>query len=455
MQAARLLEPRPRTVRSKLIEIVRAFQLEARFSKRDILGIWLTLAPYGGNLEGVRAGALAWFGTSPRQLEPAQAALLVAIPRRPEALRPDRHAERARLLRDRILGADGGDMPSARLALPRHAPQQMASLPRAPRVETTLDLSLQVALERLAAERMQSLPERVSMAIVVADAKSREVRAIVSGAPGEGEGRGGSLDLTRAVRSPGSALKPFIYAMAFQDGVAGPETLMDDTPHRFGAYAPENFDRGFSGNVTAAEALRRSLNVPAVMLLDRVGPQRFAATLQAAGVRLRLRPGAVASLPLALGGAGITLRDLTGLYADLATGGDAVPLRLVAGSMPTPLPFLQPRSAATVANTLVQPSPRAAPPVSPGRPAPVGAAGTVGRSASTRGMSSAYGSGAPTARRSPAPPDAGWRCRCCPEPWPCFPPPRAAQKRRRNHRAPPRPERPTCCACCSHRPIQC
>ena len=365
MQAARLLEPRPRNVRSKLIEIFRAFQLEARFSKRDILGIWLTLAPYGGNLEGVRAGALAWFGASPRHLEPAQAALLVAIPRRPEALRPDRHADLARVLRDRILGADGGDMPAGRLALPRHAPQQIASLPHSPRVETTLDLPLQTALERLAAERMQNLPERVSLAIVVADASSREIRAIVSGAAGAGgnigEGRGGSLDLTQAVRSPGSALKPFIYAMAFQDGIAGPETLMDDTPHRFGSYAPEDFDRGFSGNVTAAEALRRSLNVPAVTLLDRVGPQRFAATLEAAGVRLRLRPGAVASLPLALGGAGITLRELTGLYAGLATGGDAASLRLVAGQAPAPVTFLQPRSANTVAETLVQPFPDGGP----------------------------------------------------------------------------------------------
>jgi penicillin-binding protein 1C len=359
MQVARMLSPRPRTWRAKLIEMARAVQLEAHFSKRDILGMWLTLAPYGGNLNGVRAGALAWFGTSPRLLDPAQAALLVAIPRRPEALRPDRYPDRARALRDRILRADAGadDVPHRRLPMPAHARVQMAALPRAPRVATTLDLPLQTALERLAAERLAGLPEHVSLAIVIADARSREIRAIVSGGGGPDEGRGGFLDLTRAVRSPGSAMKPFIYAMAFADGVAGPNTPLDDLPRHFGGYAPENFDRGFAGHVTAADALRRSLNLPAVALLDRVGPLRFATTLKDAGVTLRLPPGADPALPLALGGAGITLRELTGLYAGLATDGAAVPLRLRADEPAPRLPFLQPRAAASVAAVLTQPFP--------------------------------------------------------------------------------------------------
>jgi penicillin-binding protein 1C len=356
MQAARLLQPRPRTVASKLIEIARAVQLEAHFSKKEILGIWLTLAPYGGNLEGVRAGALAWFGTSPRLLEPAEAALLVAIPRRPEALRPDRHADRARALRDRILRADGGAIPVRRVPLPRHAPQAVAGFAGPPTVATTLDLPLQAAVERLAAERVADLPEHASLALLVADASSREIRAIVSGS-GRGEGRGGFLDLTRAIRSPGSALKPFIYALAFQDGLAGPETVLDDTPRRFGHYAPEDFDRGFAGEVTAAEALRRSLNLPAVALLDRVGPLRFAAVLQAAGAKLRLPPGADPSLPLALGGAGISLRQLAGLYAGLATDGSAEPLLLRPDDRVAPRPFLDPRAAAAVAGVLTQPFP--------------------------------------------------------------------------------------------------
>jgi penicillin-binding protein 1C len=382
MQAARLLEPRRRTVGAKLIEIARALQLEARFSKREILGIWLTLAPYGGNLEGVRAGSLAWFGASPRLLDGAQAALLVAIPRRPEALRPDRHADRARTLRDRILGAatlpspgaatlpspgvatlpspgaatlpspgaDGGGLPTRRVPLPRHAAQALAALGPAPRVATTLDLPLQAALERLAADQVQNLPERTALALLIADVNSGEIRALVTGGPT-------ALDLTRAVRSPGSALKPFVYALAFQDGLIGPETRLDDLPRRFGGYAPENFDRGFAGPVTAAEALRRSLNLPAVALLDRVGPLRFAAALGGAGAKLRLPDGADPSLPLALGGAGITLRQAVGVYSALAGDGTAPVLRLSADEGPTRLPFLEPRAAAAVAEVLTQPFP--------------------------------------------------------------------------------------------------
>jgi penicillin-binding protein 1C len=354
MQAVRLLEPRPRTVGAKLIEIARALQLEAHFSKQEILSIWLTLAPYGGNLEGVRAGSLAWFGASPRLLDPAQAALLVAIPRRPEALRPDRHADRARALRDRILSADGGPLPTRRVALPRHALRAVATLPPAPRIQTTLDLPLQAALERLAAERMETLPEHAALALLVAHMEDGAIRAAVTGGAV-------ALDLTRAVRSPGSALKPFVYALAFQDGLIGPETRLDDLPRRFGGYAPENYDRGFAGSVTAAEALRRSLNLPAVTLMDRIGPIRFASLLAGAGAKLRLPPGADPSLPLALGGDGISLRDAIGLYVALAGDGSAPALRLGPDDPAARRPFLEPRAAAAIAGILTQPFPDGGP----------------------------------------------------------------------------------------------
>ncbi|MSP00733.1 MAG: penicillin-binding protein 1C [Acetobacteraceae bacterium] len=357
MQAARLLEPRPRTVRSKVIEIARALQLEAHFSKREILGIWLSLAPYGGNLEGTRAGSMAWFGASPRNLDAAQAALLVAIPRRPEALRPDRHPDAARRSRDRVLAADGGEVPRARLPFPRHARQAVAGLAGPARVTTTLDLPLQFALERLASERLRRMPERASMALLVLDARTREIRAAVSGGETMNEARAGALDLTRAVRSPGSAMKPFIYAMAFEDGIAGPETQVEDLPRRFGTYAPEDFDRGFAGGVTAGEALRRSLNLPAVALLEQIGPGRYAARMKQAGAGLRLPPGAAPSLPLALGGVGITLRDLTGLYAALATDGAAGGPRLLPERVARGGPFLQPRAAEAIASVLTQPFP--------------------------------------------------------------------------------------------------
>lgn len=381
MQAARLLEPRPRTLRSKLIEIARAVQLEARFGKRGVLGIWLTLAPQGGNLEGVRAGALAWFGRPAARLDPAEAALLVAIPRRPAALRPDRFPEAARAARDAVLrhraGALAGlpaedrglsplaaDVPAARLPMPRLAPHLARDLAaRIPsgggRIATTLDAPLQRAAEALARDALHGLPDRAAVALVIAETATREMRALVGGAWGE-EGRAGALDLTRAVRSPGSALKPLLYALAFESGAATPQTVLGDLPLRFGAYAPENFDRGFAGRITAAEALRLSLNLPAVALLDRVGPLRFAAALKAAGAPARLAAGAAPSLPLALGGAGTTLRELTGLYALLAAGGTASPLRVQPGGpAEPPRQVVEPRAAAAVAGVLVQPFPDA------------------------------------------------------------------------------------------------
>jgi penicillin-binding protein 1C len=359
MQAARLLEPRPRTFRSKLIEIARALQLEARFGRRGVLEIWQTLAPFGGNLEGIRAGSLAWFGVPPEALEPAQAALLVAIPRRPERLRPDRHATAARAVRDRIIASDA-PVPVARVPLPRHAPQLAASLPHAPQVRTTLDLPLQVALERLGRERLETLPDRASLALLVADARTREIRALYPGAWRD-QARAGALDLTLAVRSPGSALKPFIYALAFADGIVAPDTPVPDLPRRFGGYAPENFDRGFAGSVTAGEALRRSLNLPAVALLDRVGPLRLAATLRAAGATLRLPKGADPSLPLALGGVGITLRNAASLYAALATDGRGGELSLLANAAEPRSEFMPAATARMVADVLTRPLPEFGP----------------------------------------------------------------------------------------------
>jgi penicillin-binding protein 1C len=380
MQAARLLEPRPRTLRSKAIEILRALQLEARFSKDEILGIWLTLAPQGGNLEGLEAGALAWFGRPAITLDAAESALLIALARRPEATRPDRHPDAARRARDAVLlaraaGAGGvtGDeraialaaaVPAQRLPMPRLAPHLARALARdaAPgsRIATTLDRDLQRAAERIAADTLPALPERASIALILADIETREIRALVGGAFGDAQ-RAGMLDLTRAVRSPGSALKPFIYALAFEQGVARPESVLADLPLRFGGYAPENFDRGFAGRITAADALRQSLNLPAVALLNEVGPIRFAALLKAAGAPPRLPPAAEPSLPLALGGAGMTLRGMVGLYATLGDEGRAAPLVLRLGDEAQRQPVLAPRIAREVAGLMVQPFPGGGP----------------------------------------------------------------------------------------------
>ncbi|WP_198379309.1 penicillin-binding protein 1C [Roseomonas sp. KE2513] len=369
MQAARLLEPRPRTLRSKAIEAFRAMQLEWRLGKSGVLRAWLTLAPMGGNLEGVRAGALAWFGRPAERVGVAEAALLVAVPRRPEALRPDRQPSEALAARNAVLRRRGAAAlpevervaalaeaaPSARRAMPRLAPHLSREVARGPAevVRTTLDAGLQRGMEGLAAEVLAGLPARGSVAILVADLRTREVRALVGG-EWLAEGRAGAMDLTRAVRSPGSALKPLLYAMAFERGLARPSSVMEDLPRRFGDWAPENYARGFSGRVTAAEALRQSLNLPAVALMEALGPIRFASSLKALGAVPRLPAGAGAALPLALGGVGITLRELVGVTAAMGDGGRAGALRVLPGGGTAAEPVVRPWAAEMVARILVQ-----------------------------------------------------------------------------------------------------
>lgn len=342
MQVARLLEPRPRTVAAKLIEMARALQLEVRLGKGDILDIYLTLAPYGGNLEGVRAASLAWFGKEPRQLTAAQAALLVVMPQRPAALRPDRHPEAAKAARDKVLDrmaslgvltpeqadeARRDPLPARRRAFPQLAPHLAERLRQPGELRTTVQARLQRRAERFLETLV--LDADSSVAVLVVDNASRAVVAYVGALDYLDGKRFGAIDMVRAVRSPGSTLKPLAYAMAFDDGILHPETVLLDQPTSFAGYAPTNFSDAFAGDVTAREALQMSLNVPAVAVLDRLGPLRFATRLKEAGVTLRLPRGADGpGLPVILGGAGVTLEELATLYAGFANKGMVGPLRL-------------------------------------------------------------------------------------------------------------------------------
>ncbi|WP_449231141.1 penicillin-binding protein 1C [Azospirillum doebereinerae] len=352
MQVARLLEPRPRTLSAKLIEAARAAQLEWRYDKRAILGMYLTLAPYGGNVEGIRAASLTLFGKPPTELDAAEAALLVALPQAPSRLRADRFPERARAARDKVLDraleagllsakavaeAKTEPVPSVRQPLPASAPH-LADSVRARRpgealVATTLDGGLQRAVEALARREAETLHERAGLAVLVVDNRTRSVLAYLGSSDALDERRLGPIDMVRAVRSPGSALKPFIYGLGFDDGVVHPLTQVSDVSTRFGDWAPRNFDRAFNGDLTIQEALQRSLNVPAVMVLDQVGPLRFADALRRAGARLVMPAGSTTpGLPVALGGASINLWDMATLYAGLARGGLVAPLRVVPGA---------------------------------------------------------------------------------------------------------------------------
>jgi penicillin-binding protein 1C len=319
-------------------------QIERRLSKREILAAYLTMAPYGGNLEGVRAASRAYFQRDPLWLDDAEMALLIALPQAPEARRPDRHPQAARAARDRVLdmfvaaglvsrtrAAEGRQSAiPARAPFPYSAPHAADALRRAHAGEgvigSSLDATLQRDLEALARRRAASLERDAQIAILAVELDGRAVRARVGGAGFERAG--GYIDMTRAVRSPGSALKPFLYAIAFDEGIAAPETLVRDAPRRFGGYLPENFDRRFHGDVSLEDALRHSLNLPAVATLERIGASRFHAALTRAGADVRLPRRAVAEpgLALALGGVGMRLEDLVQLYAALGDEGRARPL---------------------------------------------------------------------------------------------------------------------------------
>jgi len=358
MQVARLMDPRlaalpSRSLAAKLRQIARALQLEWHYSKDEILALYLTHVPMGGIVEGVEMGARLWLGKSARDLSPAEAALLTALPQAPSRLRPDRHPQAAQAARDKVLDrmtARGWSATAvadakietvvapplrARWLAPLAAQRLLAGQRRAGRrpaiVASTLDANIQATAERMLLDRVDALPPKVSMAVLVMDNDTLAVKAYAGSADFSDDSRYAHVDMVRGVRSPGSTLKPFLYAQALDEGLVHSESLLLDAPLSFGGYAPGNFQAAFSGPVSVAQALQRSLNVPAVDLLNRVGPSRFAAMLLAGGVRLRMPDGAAPNLSLILGGAGTTLEELAGAYRALARGGLAGRPRLAPG----------------------------------------------------------------------------------------------------------------------------
>jgi penicillin-binding protein 1C len=350
MQVARLLEPRSaRTLSAKLRQIVRAVEIEHALTKDHVLGLYLSLAPYGGNIEGIRAASLVYFGKEPRHLSLAEIALLVALPQSPEYRRPDRSPEAARAARDRVLdrfaatGAVPPDeialaksvpVPSARHTMPILAPhaagQAVAQSPAERLLRLTIDADLQSNLEQFARDRLRTLEATlgpdISLAILAVDNSSGEILAHVGSPAFFDMRRAGQVDMTQALRSPGSTLKPFIYGLGFEDGFIHPETLIEDRPVSYGGYAPKDFDFSFRGTVSVRAALQFSLNVPAIAVLDRVGASRLAARLAQAGGALTLPEGEAPGLAIGLGGAGTTLSNLVALYAGIARQGSVLPL---------------------------------------------------------------------------------------------------------------------------------
>jgi len=345
MQIARMMEPKPRTWSAKIREIFRAFQLEQRYSKKELLEIYFNMAPYGGNIEGVAAASWLYFGKEPSGLSIAEAALLTVLPKSPNRYRPDLNPEEARRARDRALArfyrhglltageyqrALLEEVPGERTPLPFIAPhfaQEMRNrYPAAARIYTSIDRDLQLYCEELLAAHIAGLrPEGITNgAVVVLDHRTYELLAAVGSAGFFDEQAEGQVNGYLAPRSPGSTLKPFVYLLALEKGLITPAHYLEDVPVDYSGFSPINFDRTYNGLVTAEEALRRSLNVPAVNLLARLGEDGLHQLLCRAGFSTITHPPEHYGLSLVLGGCEVTLLELTALYSALANGGEYV-----------------------------------------------------------------------------------------------------------------------------------
>lgn len=363
MQVARLLYPHERTLSGKLKQIFRTLQLELHYSKKEILTLYINHAPYGGTIEGIGAASWSYFGKKPSALTRSEAALLAVLPQAPSRLRPDKYPERAKQARDKVLD---------RLATyhvwtpaiieqvkqdevwvhPRKSPQLAPLLsyrlkqqyPNDEIIHSTIDPSLQYHLEDMVLNRKKQLPPKTSLAILVVDHTDMTVKAYLGSADFNDKERFGQIDMIKALRSPGSTLKPFIYAFAIDDGMIHSESLLQDVPRISTDYRPTNFDEDFNGPVSASNALRKSLNLPAVQLIELYGPKRFAAKLFSVGLPL-ISQGNNPNIAYILGGASLRMDNLVSAYSAFARQGEVSSLRFTQNEPIINQPFISEGSA--------------------------------------------------------------------------------------------------------------
>lgn len=376
MQIARLAEPKPRTLWAKGQELFRALQLERRFTKNELLELYVNLTPYGDNIEGIGAASTVYFDKTPQQLSLGEVALLAVLPRAPNAYNPVRNPHTALAVRNRTLAQlqRSGVFTAAEITGARQHPVKVPTwqppfvaphfsqividrFSREPQIVTTLDRRVQQIAETQVATRIAGLRERGigSAAVVVIENDSRSVRALVGSPDFFAIATQGQVNAATARRSPGSTLKPFLYAMAMDLGLILPDTYLLDVPTDFAGYVPENYDGQYSGLVTVREALVRSLNAPAVRLLAQIGLPTFHTLLQRGGLATLDRPATTYGLPLILGSGEVTLLDLTNLYATLAAGGMHQPIRITtnpSGNSASHEHLFSPESAHLVTRTL-------------------------------------------------------------------------------------------------------
>jgi penicillin-binding protein 1C len=376
MQVVRLLQPRKRTYTSKTIELFRALQLEWHYSKDEILQLYLNLIPYGSNIEGIKSASLLYFGKPPQLLSLAEITTLTIIPNRPSSLRLGlnnalvvqernrwlRRFKKNQLFENQII-EDAANEPlrafrrSAPVLAPHLAIRLKQTFGDRPIINTTLQPKTQQAVEQLVqnyANRLHGLNIQ-NAAVVVVNNKTMAVEAYVGSADFYNATDGGQVDGVRAVRSPGSTLKPFIYGLAFDKGFITPKTMLNDVPTNFKGFEPENFDRKFNGKITVEFALANSLNIPAVQVLQLLTPAVLIEKLKQADFKTIQKQSGQLGLSMALGGCGVTLEELTKLFAALANDGKLQNLRLVAEqSSKNGLEILSPEATFLITNTLTK-----------------------------------------------------------------------------------------------------
>ena len=381
MQVARLLEPKERTFGNKTLEMLRAVQLEAHYSKAEILQLYLNLVPYGSNIEGVKSAALLYFQQPPDYLSLAQTVALAIIPNQPRVLvlgknNPQILAERNHWLR-RMQAAhlfpnqDIEDALAEPLDAQRHAPPTLAphlarllmtQFPGQPIIRSTLRRGPQAKAEDLTLNYVRRLRELgiTQAAVLVVNNHTHAVEAYVGSSDFRDAADLGQVDGVRAVRSPGSTLKPLLYGLALDQGLVTPKLKLPDVPTNFNGFRPENFDKNCQGEVTVEKALVYSLNIPAVRVLAELGVPAFTDKLRQAGFHAVVRAAPHLGLSIILGGCGATLEELTGLYAALANGGQYAPINYLTidSNSPKSLPqgstILSPAAAFLINETLAR-----------------------------------------------------------------------------------------------------
>ncbi len=347
MQVARILKPHKKSFSGKLVQVFMALQLEWHYNKQKILNYYINYAPFGGSIQGVEAASFAYFDKTSLELTASEAALLAVMPQSPSRFRPDRYPQRAKKARDKLLDRlaefeiwDKQTIKEAKeeeiwaqynthpMIAPLLTRRLIKAHPNQSVIKSTIDIAMQTDLELLVKQYSTTMPEKTSVALLIMDNQSASALAYIGSADFLNSTRSGHVDMVQSIRSPGSTLKPFIYGLAIDQGLVHSGSLLFDVPQSYSGYRPKNFTNHFNGPVSVSQALGRSLNMPAVQVLNELSPELFYARLKNAGLNMHLPTNAKPNLSIALGGGGVKLEELVGLFSALGRDGKAVKVRM-------------------------------------------------------------------------------------------------------------------------------